>query len=104
MSSHSKSSPRPGIHPDLQTVVMSKGSYLRTDPQMGDTTYRLTNIQRAEPAQSLFVPLGYRVRDEQQTGPFTTALPAPTWVGFTGFLSPNPKLVLKPTLIAPTER
>lgn len=43
---------------DLQTVVMSK----RTDPWSGETTYSLTNIQRAEPAASLFaVPSDYTV-------------------------------------------
>lgn len=44
--------------PDLQIVVMSK----RSDPRFGDTTYQLTNIQRTEPAPSLFaVPEGYSV-------------------------------------------
>lgn len=43
---------------DLQTVVMSK----RSDPWSGETTYTLTNIQRAEPAASLFsVPSDYTV-------------------------------------------
>jgi hypothetical protein len=36
--------------PDLQTVVMTKHS----DPRMGDTVYKLTNILRNEPSQSLF--------------------------------------------------
>jgi hypothetical protein len=36
--------------PELQTVVMTKHS----DPRMGDTVYRLTNINRNEPAPSLF--------------------------------------------------
>lgn len=35
---------------DLQMVVSST----RTDPRFGTTTYQLTNISRAEPAQSLF--------------------------------------------------
>jgi hypothetical protein len=49
--------------PELQTVVMSKHS----DPQIGETTYRLTNIQRTEPPQSLFeVPANYTVREDQQ--------------------------------------
>jgi len=44
---------------DLQMTVMSK----RTDPQFGETTYTLTNIQRAEPAASLFaVPSDYTVQ------------------------------------------
>ncbi|OLC99362.1 MAG: hypothetical protein AUH86_02605 [Acidobacteria bacterium 13_1_40CM_4_58_4] len=43
---------------DLQTVVMSK----RSDPWSGETTYTLTNIQRAEPDASLFaVPSNYTV-------------------------------------------
>jgi hypothetical protein len=42
--------------PDLQIVVMSK----RNDPRVGETTYRLTNINRAEPAATLFqVPADY---------------------------------------------
>jgi hypothetical protein len=88
----------------LQTVVRSKGDYLPNDPQIGETTYQLTNIQRGEPPQSLFVPADYRVREEQQTVPFTTALPAPTWDGFSGLPRPNPKLVLEPTIVAPPER
>jgi hypothetical protein len=44
---------------DLQMTVMSK----RSDPQFGETTYTLTNIQRAEPAASLFaVPADYTVQ------------------------------------------
>ena len=43
---------------DLQMVVMSK----RSDPRFGETTYTLTNIQRTEPAASLFtVPADYTV-------------------------------------------
>jgi hypothetical protein len=43
---------------DLQEVVLSTNS----DPRMGKTTYRLTNISRNEPAPSLFqVPAGYTV-------------------------------------------
>lgn len=45
---------------DLQTVVMSKHS----DPRFGETTYTLTNIQRQEPAASLFtVPADYTVKE-----------------------------------------
>lgn len=52
--------------PDLQTVVMSK----RNDPRIGETVYKLTNIQRAEPDPSLFqVPSGFSVK---QDGGFTT--------------------------------
>ncbi|HVH72557.1 MAG TPA: hypothetical protein VNB49_15800 [Candidatus Dormibacteraeota bacterium] len=43
---------------DLQTVVMSK----RSDPWSGETTYRLKDIQRAEPDPALFlVPSDYTV-------------------------------------------
>lgn len=44
----------------LQAVVLSK----RTDPRVGETVYRLTNISSAEPAASLFqVPAGYTIKD-----------------------------------------
>jgi hypothetical protein len=44
--------------PELQTVVMSKHS----DPRMGETIFRLTNIVRSEPAAALFsVPADYTV-------------------------------------------
>jgi hypothetical protein len=44
--------------PDLQIVVKSTHS----DPQTGTTTYQLTNIQKTEPAASLFaVPADYTV-------------------------------------------
>jgi hypothetical protein len=46
--------------PELQVVVYSK----RSDPMAGETTYRLTNINRNEPARSLFeVPAGYTVKE-----------------------------------------
>jgi hypothetical protein len=38
--------------PDLKVLVMSKSN----DPRMGETTYKLTNIQRTEPSPSLFQP------------------------------------------------
>ncbi|HVA18155.1 MAG TPA: hypothetical protein VMV59_10645 [Candidatus Dormibacteraeota bacterium] len=45
--------------PDLQTVV----SLTRTDPRFGTTKYQLTNVDRAEPPQSLFiVPQDYTVK------------------------------------------
>ena len=48
--------------PELQTVVMSKHS----DPRMGDTVYRLTGINRAEPARALFeAPADYTVMEEK---------------------------------------
>jgi hypothetical protein len=35
-----------------------------TDPRFGESTYRLTNINRTEPARSLFeVPSDYTVKD-----------------------------------------
>jgi hypothetical protein len=43
---------------DLQEVVLSTNS----DPRIGKTTYRLTNLSRNEPAASLFqIPAGYAV-------------------------------------------
>lgn len=46
--------------PELQVVVYSK----RSDPMSGETTYKLTNINRDEPARSLFeVPAGYTVKE-----------------------------------------
>ena len=51
--------------PELQTTVMRKHS----DPRVGDTIYRLTNINRSEPARSLFeVPAGYTVREGAAPG------------------------------------
>jgi hypothetical protein len=38
---------------------------IRRDPRLGDTTYRLTNVERGEPSSDLFeVPAGYTVQDE----------------------------------------
>jgi hypothetical protein len=46
--------------PDLKTVVYSK----RSDPRMGEQTFRLTNIVRAEPNPSLFtVPADFKIVD-----------------------------------------
>jgi len=46
--------------PELQTMVSST----RTDPRMGTTSFRLTNIQRVEPSPDLFqVPPDYTVRE-----------------------------------------
>ena len=45
--------------PDLQILVLSK----RTDPRIGETVYRLTNIQRGDPDPSLFrVPSGFTMK------------------------------------------
>src|SRR5262245_57412638 len=46
--------------PELQTVVLSK----HNDPRFGETVYRLTNINRAEPAQTLFeAPADYKIEE-----------------------------------------
>lgn len=46
--------------PELQTVILSKHS----DPRMGETTFRLTNISRSEPARTLFeVPADYTIKE-----------------------------------------
>ena len=46
--------------PELQTIVMTR----RSDPRMGETVYRLTNINRSEPARSLFeVPADYTIKE-----------------------------------------
>ena len=49
--------------PDLKTIVYSK----RTDPRMGEQTFKLTNIVRAEPDASLFtVPADFKLTDDPQ--------------------------------------
>lgn len=46
--------------PEMQLVVMTRHS----DPRSGETTYKLTNINRTEPAKSLFeVPSDYTVKE-----------------------------------------
>jgi hypothetical protein len=46
--------------PDLGTIVSSK----RSDPRIGEQTFQLTNITRAEPDSSLFtVPAGFTITD-----------------------------------------
>ena len=46
--------------PELQVDVMTR----HNDPRTGETTYRLTNINRTEPAKSLFeVPTDYTVTE-----------------------------------------
>ena len=48
--------------PELKTVVYSK----RSDPRMGDQTFQLTNIVRAEPDPSLFmVPSDFKIQDRR---------------------------------------
>jgi len=57
---------------DLQLIVMSK----HTDPRFGEQTYRLTNIRRDEPQQSLFVPpADYSTVEEKGPKPFTVVMP-----------------------------
>jgi hypothetical protein len=52
--------------PELRVVVYSR----RSDPRFGDTTYRLTNIVRAEPDPTLFqVPPDYKT-EEMKMPPF----------------------------------
>jgi hypothetical protein len=49
--------------PDLKTIVYSK----RSDPRMGEQTFKLTNIVLAEPAASLFtVPPDFKLADGPQ--------------------------------------
>jgi hypothetical protein len=51
--------------PQLQVTILST----TTDPRMGQTTYRLTNISLDEPAHSLFeVPADYQVNEAPQKG------------------------------------
>lgn len=51
--------------PELQVVVMTRHS----DPRFGETTYRLTGIQRGEPNASLFqVPSDYTVKEGPGVG------------------------------------
>ena len=51
--------------PELQVFVMTRHS----DPRFGETTYRLTNIQRTEPSPVLFqVPSDYTVKEAPAGG------------------------------------
>jgi hypothetical protein len=50
--------------PELQVVVLSK----HKDPRLGETTYRLNNISRIEPARSLFeVPSDYTLVEDRMS-------------------------------------
>jgi hypothetical protein len=52
---------------ELQTVILSTTK----DPRMGETTYHLTNIQRAEPPATLFtLPADYAVKEFDKVPPF----------------------------------
>jgi hypothetical protein len=58
--------------PELQVIVLSKTS----DPRIGETTYRLTNILRSEPDSALFqVPADYKI--EAHGFGFRTGPPEP---------------------------
>lgn len=58
--------------PELQLVVMTRHS----DPRSGETTYKLTNINRTEPAKSLFeVPPGFNVKEMELGRPTIAPLP-----------------------------
>jgi hypothetical protein len=51
--------------PDLHIIVLMK----HTDPRFGETTFRLTNITRGEPAPELFqAPQGYRIVNGAERG------------------------------------
>ena len=57
--------------PELQLVVMTRHS----DPRFGETSYKLTNINRADPAKSLFeVPAGYTIKEGPQFSPAVAPL------------------------------
>lgn len=52
--------------PELQVVVLSKHS----DPRFGESSYRLTNVSRVEPARSLFeVPADYTLKEGPPAAP-----------------------------------
>ncbi len=57
---------------ELQLVVMTRHS----DPRFGETTYKLTNINRSEPAKSLFeVPNDYTIKEGPGGAPKVMTLP-----------------------------
>jgi hypothetical protein len=57
--------------PELQVVVMTR----HNDPRFGETTYKLTNVNRVEQPKSLFeVPPGYTVKEGP---PIPPAAPLP---------------------------
>jgi hypothetical protein len=48
---------------ELQAIVLSRHS----DPRVGDSEYKVTNVSRAEPSRSLFeVPAGYTIKEENR--------------------------------------
>jgi len=51
--------------PELQATILSR----RSDPRSGETTFKLTNISRAEPPRTLFdVPVDYKVSEMSRPG------------------------------------
>jgi hypothetical protein len=53
--------------PELQVIVLST----TRDPRIGETTYRLTNIQRTDPPATLFtLPADYTIKDFDRLPPF----------------------------------
>jgi len=57
--------------PDLKILLMSKSN----DPRMGESTYKLTNLVRAEPDASLFqIPLNYKIKDQSNSMIFVKKL------------------------------
>ena len=49
---------------DLQTAIQTR----RSDPRSGDTTFKLTNVRRAEPSKNLFeVPSDYKIEEGPST-------------------------------------
>jgi hypothetical protein len=60
--------------PELKTTVMTK----RSDPRTGETTYRLTNINRSNPDRSLFEPPSdYKIEEPKVRTTFNRRMPAP---------------------------
>jgi hypothetical protein len=58
--------------PELQAMVMTR----HADPRSGETVYRLTNINRAEPDRSLFeIPAGYSLKEDSAPMKFRTTKP-----------------------------
>jgi hypothetical protein len=59
--------------PDIEAVVLRRD----LDPRFGETTYRLINVDRSEPAPELFtIPLDYAVQRDSGPRAVTQALPA----------------------------
>jgi hypothetical protein len=77
--------------PELQVAVMTRHS----DPRSGESTYRLTNINRSEPDRSLFqVPSDYTILNQQT--------PVPKPVRKIGVPTPHPVAAPMPQPGAPS--